>query len=123
AEVLGTDIDPYRVQVTFDADGLAGATCTCPYDWGGWCKHIVAALLVAREQPEKVEERQPVDTLIAGLNRDQLQALVLKLTQFEPDLSDTIEAQVSLLAPTLASATSSPAAKPPPARPAIDPRA
>jgi uncharacterized Zn finger protein len=123
AEVLGSDIDPYRVQVTFDADGLAGATCTCPYDWGGWCKHIVAALLVAREQPEKVEEHQPVDALIAGLNRDQPQALVLKLTQFEPDVIDTIEAQVPLLAPTLASATSSPAAKPPPARPTIDPRA
>jgi uncharacterized Zn finger protein len=80
ADVWGTDVDPYRVQVTFAADGPAGATCTCPYDWGGWCKHIAAALLAARDQPDQIEERHPLPELLAGLDRDQLQALLLKLT-------------------------------------------
>ena len=36
ADVSGSDPDPYRVRVTFAADGPVAATCTCPYDWGGW---------------------------------------------------------------------------------------
>lgn len=128
AEVLGSDPEPYRVVVTFDGSALAEATCTCPYDWGGWCKHIVAALLVARDQPEKVDERRPVDALIAGLSRDQLQALLLKLVQFEPGLVDMIEAQVPLLTATptaaaLAASATALTAKLPVARPAVDPKA
>ena len=85
AEVWGSEL--YRVQVTFSPTGSLGATCTCPYDWGGWCKHIVAALLAAREQPEMVKQRRPVGDLLAGLHRDQLQALLLELTQIEPEWS------------------------------------
>ena len=78
ADVWGSDVDPYRVQVTVATDGLGAATCTCPYDWGGWCKHIVAALLAARDQPDQIEERLPLPQLLGGLDRDQLQALLLK---------------------------------------------
>ena len=45
AEVEGSSYEPYRVDVAFDAGGIASAQCTCPYDWGGACKHIVATLL------------------------------------------------------------------------------
>ena len=130
ADVLGSDVEPYRVQVTFDGNALAGASCSCPYDWGGWCKHIVAALLAAREQPETVEERKPVVDVLAGLSREQLQALLLRMIQFEPDLIDTIEAQVPLLAATPTAAATSPTAaatsstaQPQPARPTVDPKA
>ena len=122
AQVWGSDTEPYRVQITFDTDRLADATCTCPFDWGGWCKHIVAALLAAREQPETVEERKPVADLFAGLHRDQLQALLLKLIQVEPGVVDTIEAQVPLLAPTPAATAPLPVAQPRP-QPTIDPQA
>jgi uncharacterized Zn finger protein len=123
AEVSGSDADPYRVQVTFDGNALAGATCTCPYDWGGWCKHIVGTLLAAREQPEKVDERELVAHLLTGLNREQLEALVLKLIQFEPDIIDIVEAQVALLAPTPTTVATSSVSPPQPARPTIDPKA
>ena len=73
AEVSGSDADPYRVLVTFAADSLTAATCTCPYDWGGWCKHVAAALLAARDRPEQIEARSPLPELLAGLERDQLQ--------------------------------------------------
>ena len=91
AEVEGSQYTPYRVGVTFDAGGLRQATCTCPYDWGGWCKHIVATLLTCIHEPETVEERPPIEDLLAGLDRDQLQALVLKLAERQPDLVDFIE--------------------------------
>ena len=120
AAVWGSDTEPYRVQVTFGGDRLGVATCTCPYDWGGWCKHIVAVLLTAHEHPEKVETRQPVTEMLAGLNRDQLQALLLKLIQLEPDLIEAIEAQVPFLTSTPVSAATPPTAQARPARPAVD---
>jgi len=55
AEVEGSQYEPYRVQITYDAGGIAQALCSCPYDWGGWCKHIVATLLAAMHSPATVE--------------------------------------------------------------------
>ena len=98
ADVWGTGADPYRVRVTFAADGPAAATCTCPYDWGGWCKHIAATLLAARGQPDQLEERRPLTELLSALERDQLQALLLKLTEYEPHIAAVIETQIPLLA-------------------------
>lgn len=34
----------YKVEI--DTDDPLAATCNCPYDWGGYCKHIVATMLV-----------------------------------------------------------------------------
>src|SRR5436305_12284794 len=47
AEVAGSAPEPYVISVTLGEDGITEASCTCPYDWGGWCKHIVATLLAA----------------------------------------------------------------------------
>lgn len=121
ADVSGSEL--YRVQVTFSPDRLVGAVCTCPYDRGGWCKHIVAVVLVALEQPEKVEERKPVTEVLASLNREQLQALLLKLIQIEPELVDMIEAQVPFLAAAPVSAATSSVSSPAPARPTVDAKA
>jgi uncharacterized Zn finger protein len=123
ADVWGSDPEPYRAQVTFAGDRLDGATCTCPYDWGGWCKHIVAALLAARQNPGDVEKRQPLAELLAGLDRDQLQALLLKLADHEPGVVAMIEAQVPLLAPssTPVDGPHAPQSQPPP--PQVDPKA
>jgi len=104
AEVEGSQYEPYQVRVTFDAAGIAEAGCTCPYDWGGWCKHIVATLLAALDEPEEIEERPPVAEMLARLNRDQLQALVLKLVERHPDLTDWIEGQVTTVQSTPAEA-------------------
>src|SRR3982751_1972487 len=57
AEVRGSDIVPYRVKIRFHDTGVAEARCTCPYDWGGACKHIVATLLKLADDPGAVEER------------------------------------------------------------------
>ncbi len=94
AEVEGSQYEPYRVQITYDAGGITQALCTCPYIWGGWCKHIVATLLAALYSPTTVEERPPVRTLLAGLEREQLQALLSHLVEQQPALADVVEAQV-----------------------------
>ena len=106
AEVEGSQYEPYRVQITYDAGGITQALCSCPYGWGGWCKHIVATLLAALHSPATVEEgrrrpaptpsrqRPSVQTLLAGLEREQLQALLLHLVEQQPALADVVEAQV-----------------------------
>ena len=45
AEVEGSEYKPYIVQARFDQDKIHSTHCTCPYDWGGDCKHIIATLL------------------------------------------------------------------------------
>jgi uncharacterized Zn finger protein len=97
AEVEGSQYEPYRVQITYDAGGITQALCTCPYDWGGWCKHIVAALLAALYSPATVEERPSMQTLLAGLEREQLQALLLHFIERQPELADVVEAQVHMV--------------------------
>ena len=55
AEVSGSEVEPYLVEVIFDEYGEVEAwECDCPYEWGPVCKHVVAALLaVQAEQPEE----------------------------------------------------------------------
>ncbi len=94
ARVAGSDYEPYRVNVTLSADGrIASATCTCPYDWGGYCKHIVATLLAALHEPE-IESRPGLETLLADLTADQLRGLLLTLAAEQPDLIELIEEEV-----------------------------
>jgi uncharacterized Zn finger protein len=97
AEVEGSQYLPYRVQVRFHEGGVTEAQCSCPYDWGGWCKHIVAALLVCLHEPESVEIRPELEELLAGLDREQLQDLLLHLAAGDFDLADQIESHLALL--------------------------
>src|SRR5262249_37755951 len=96
ARVQGSEYSPYIVRVQFDASSPTEASCTCPYDFGGWCKHIVAALLVCLRRPGDVEERPPLAELLAPLDRDQLRDLLLALAAGDPDLADSIEAQLAV---------------------------
>src|SRR4026207_657608 len=55
AEVEGSQYAPYRFTIPFDQGGIPSASCTCPYDWGGWCKHIVAVLLTCLHEGDAIE--------------------------------------------------------------------
>ncbi|MDG4555581.1 MAG: SWIM zinc finger family protein [Candidatus Competibacter sp.] len=91
ADVQGSAPRPYRVWIQFEEAQIADAACTCPYDYEGWCKHIVAVLLTYAEQPNAVEIRPPLAETLATLDREQLQALLLKLADRIPRLNDMIE--------------------------------
>jgi uncharacterized Zn finger protein len=41
----------YHLRVELDEGGIQSASCTCPYEFGGYCKHIVALLLTYVHQP------------------------------------------------------------------------
>jgi uncharacterized Zn finger protein len=96
AEVEGSQYEPYRVRVTFDEGGVTSVTCDCPYDWGGWCKHIVATLLTCLHAPDLIEERPTLDELLADLDREQLRDLLLRLATNDLCAADEIESQIAL---------------------------
>lgn len=91
AEVQGSGYQPYTVTVELDGDKIVDADCTCPYDWGGWCKHIVAALLACGEEPERVEERPSLTDLLAGLDAQQLRSLIVRLAAAWPETVAVVE--------------------------------
>jgi len=117
AEVEGSRAEPYQVRLTFDEGGVTSADCTCAYNFEGWCKHIVATLLVCLRQPETVAERPPLEALLDRLEPAQLRQLVQALAAEQPALLEAIDRQVGLLA------TPAPAAPPakPPRRTTVDP--
>ena len=86
AEVQGSRYEPYRVEVTLSAGAILNAHCSCPYDWGGYCKHIVATLLTCINERDRIDERPTIGAVLAELDRDQLQALVSTLAERQPDL-------------------------------------
>lgn len=105
AEVEGSEYEPYRVTVSLDVGGVRAASCSCPYDWGGLCKHSVAALLAyIHAAPGQVAVRPLLAELLAGLDRDQLEALLLRLAAQDAELIERIDALVAA-APPAAAAT------------------
>jgi uncharacterized Zn finger protein len=72
AQCEGSDYEPYQVSATLKESGIAETSCTCPYDYGGICKHIVALLLTYIKDPQSFRSIPPLTELQAvecGANR------------------------------------------------------
>jgi uncharacterized Zn finger protein len=95
AQCEGSDYEPYQVSVTLTKGGIAGASCTCPYDWGGICKHVVALLLTYIHKPQAFRSIPPLTTLLAGRSQDELIALVGEMVKREPELLSLVELSVA----------------------------
>ena len=90
AEVLGSECLPYHVGVAL-RDGDFSASCTCPYDWGGYCKHIAAVLLTFIHDRELVMERAPIEEMLSKLDTGELRALVVRMVESDPELADVVD--------------------------------
>jgi uncharacterized Zn finger protein len=66
AQCAGSEYAPYEVSATLAQHGIAAVACTCPYDHGGACKHIVALLLTYVHEPQTFHVIPPLETLLAG---------------------------------------------------------
>jgi uncharacterized Zn finger protein len=69
ADVTGSEYEPYQVTVILGEKGIRSANCTCPYELGGYCKHIVAVLLTVLNKVEDIEVQPSIETLLAGLKK------------------------------------------------------
>lgn len=97
AEVEGSEATPYRVTLQFDAGGITSAQCTCPYNFEGWCKHIVAAALTCVRQPDRLETRPTLVQLLDRLDAVQTQRLVQAIVEEHPELIELVDRQVMLM--------------------------
>lgn len=95
----GTETPFYRVRAELDEGGVRSASCTCPYDFGGYCKHVIALLLSYAHEPESFALRKEPAELLSELNREQLLALLTKLLGEQPNLYELVEA--ALAAPSV----------------------
>ncbi len=101
AKVSGSEYDGYRVTVELEDNHITSAYCTCPYDYGGWCKHIVATLLAYIHEPNSIEKRLALEQLLDGLDAEQSRQLVQFLAEDNPELIDQVERFVSRIKPVV----------------------
>jgi len=94
-ECAGTQEPFYQIQVELDQAGIAQTYCSCPYDYGGYCKHIVALLFTYVHHPKRFTLRQEPAELLADLSQEDLVTLVTKLLQDKPELYDWVAAAIS----------------------------
>jgi uncharacterized Zn finger protein len=94
AQCQGSDYEPYQVSATLRESGIAETSCTCPYDYGGICKHLVALLLTYVHEPQSFRYIPPLTTLLAGRSREELIALIGELIKREPELLSLVELSV-----------------------------
>ena len=94
ADVEGNEAEPYRVCLSFDEGGLSSTRCSCAYSFEGWCKHIVATLLVCLHEPDRIEQQPPLAQRLAQLDLPQTRRLVQALAAEHPALLDRIDYHV-----------------------------
>lgn len=96
----GTQAPYYRVQVELDEAGIRSANCTCPYEYGGLCKHTVALLLTYVHHPKQFAVRLDPADLLADLDRNDLAALITRLLRERPEMYDWVEAAIAVPTPS-----------------------
>lgn len=97
--VLGRKSYPHHHVVHSEPDPDAAgveATCTCTSDDAAWCKHVLAVLLTADQQPALAEERETIPAELGELPRDELEALTERLLQEKAGLEDVVDVHVEL---------------------------
>ena len=87
----GSSHTPYRISAHLGPGGVVAAHCTCPYDWGGICKHIVALLLTWVRAPDAFQSAAPVDERLAGKSKEELITLIQEMLKREPDLERLLD--------------------------------
>jgi hypothetical protein len=80
AIVAGTS--DYRVTIRVDEKDIE-ASCTCPYDLGGYCKHIVATLLALSEDYHEIKKKgkkkeQNIEAILDSVSLDELKSFLTR---------------------------------------------
>jgi uncharacterized Zn finger protein len=95
AQCEGSDYEPYQVSATLSKNGIAETSCTCPYDYGGICKHVVALLLTYVHKPQTFRFIPPLGKLLAGRSQEELITLIGEMLKIEPELLSLVELSIA----------------------------
>lgn len=100
AEVAGTE--DYDVRLTISKKKITSYICTCPYDYGTICKHIVAVLYYIKNEEEELKRpgrkavtakkpvakrktvSEQVDELLGSLTHDDLNSFIKEQCLSDP---------------------------------------
>ncbi|MDQ3254115.1 MAG: SWIM zinc finger family protein [Acidobacteriota bacterium] len=91
AECAGSAYEPYQVSATLTKGGIAETSCTCPYDQGGICKHIIALLLTYVHEPQSFRVILPLTAMLAERSKEELIGLIGEMIKREPELLSVVE--------------------------------
>ncbi|MCX5844639.1 MAG: SWIM zinc finger family protein, partial [Deltaproteobacteria bacterium] len=93
-EAIVEGTEDYTVNLTVLNNNITDCSCTCPYDYGSVCKHIVAVILHLQQeesgmkQPQKKEDAikkpaskrktvsEQVDEMLGSLSHDDLKSFI-----------------------------------------------
>jgi uncharacterized Zn finger protein len=95
AQCEGSDYEPYQVSATLAKGGITETSCTCPYDYGGICKHIVALLLTYIHKPKSFRFIPSLGKLLAGRSQEELITLIGEMIKIEPELLSLVELSIA----------------------------
>jgi uncharacterized Zn finger protein len=84
AEVVGNE--SYFINLEFNDKSITIANCTCPYDYGDWCKHLVAVGLTCLHKPESIPTLPTLEQQLDRLNYEEIRVLVQELVETRPNL-------------------------------------
>jgi uncharacterized Zn finger protein len=104
ARVEGSRGEPYRVRLLLKGGRAEEATCDCPYEWGGWCKHVVAVALALAEAGPELDRQPALPELLAPYDAPALRGLVAFLCAHHPGLDVEVETWTALQAASTADA-------------------
>ncbi len=90
----GSSAPFYQIHVQLDEGGIQEASCTCPYDWGGYCKHIIALMLAYIHNPDAFIEQKNIEELVGQLDKDGLVRLITKMVDKNPDLYSWLQTAI-----------------------------
>jgi uncharacterized Zn finger protein len=96
ADCAGSDI--YHLRVNLDEGGIQSASCTCPYEMGGYCKHLIALLLTYINKPDEFTERKSISALLENVDKAALVAILTKLADRQPELYNWLETSLPTVA-------------------------
>ena len=87
----GSQYAPYHVTAILNGEGYVSSTCTCPYDWGGICKHVVALLLTYLLEAKSFTIRATISELLAQKSHDELVNMIEAMLNHHPDLLNLVD--------------------------------
>ena len=107
ASVEGTEV--YKVRISQKGNNIHDYSCSCPYDMGPICKHVVAVLFALREESgngsknrekQKLNSKRSVESndetfeeMVSRMSREELNTIITDYAGREPDIVDYVSAR------------------------------
>ena len=96
----GSSAPYYEIVVRLDEGGFQEAYCSCPYSFGGLCKHIIALMLTFIHSPDEFAEKKSVYELLESLSKDEIISVISKMVNRYPELYTWLQNETLVVSET-----------------------